>query len=94
MKLQEDRPSPETPCGSLSNLWVYTRLNDVESGSIRSKNSAISYGTAWTLAVSTPIMDPVQISTKKTFVGNTHFKVFFFSSLPILNLISAVLLCY
>ena len=39
------------------------------------------------LAISTPIMAPVQISKKQTVVGNTYFKVFFLS-LPILNLIS------
>ena len=39
------------------------------------------------LAISTPIMAPVQISKKQTVVGNTCFKVFFLS-LPILNLIS------
>ena len=47
-KLKEDRRSPETLCASLSNLPVPARVDDVESGSIRSKNSAISYGTAWT----------------------------------------------
>ena len=39
------------------------------------------------LAISTPIMAPVQISKKQTVVGNTYFKVFFLS-LPIINLIS------
>ena len=39
------------------------------------------------LAISTPIMAPVQISKKQTVVGNTYFKVFFLS-LPILNLTS------
>ena len=39
------------------------------------------------LAISTPIMTPVQMSKKQTVVGNTYFKVFFLS-LPILNLIS------
>ena len=40
------------------------------------------------LAISTPIIAPVQISKKQTVVGNTYFKVFFFLSLPILNLVS------
>ena len=30
------------------------------------------------LAISTPIMAPVQISEKQTVLGNTCFKVFFF----------------
>ena len=38
------------------------------------------------LAISTPIMAPVQISKKQTVVSNMYFKVFFLS-LPILNLI-------
>ena len=40
--------SPETPCGSLSNLRVPARVNNVESGSILAKNSGISHGSAWT----------------------------------------------
>lgn len=31
VKLQGDRPSPETPRGSLSNLRVPAQVNDVES---------------------------------------------------------------
>ena len=69
-------------CGSPHELMTLI-------GSIRSKNSTFSYGTAWALRFRslTPIMAPVQISKKQTVVGNTYFKVFFLS-LPILNLIS------
>ena len=42
------------------------------------------------LAISTPIIAPVQISKKQTVVGNTYFKVVFFLSLPILNLVSNI----
>ena len=77
-KLQGDRPSPETPCWSQSNLRVPHELMTL-IGSIRSKNSTFCYGAAWALRFRslTPIMAPVQISKKQTVVGNTYFKVFF-----------------
>ena len=74
-KLQEDRRSPETLCASLSNLPVHPRVNDVESGSIRSKKKR---NQLWNrvdpaLMVSTPILAPVQISKKQTVVGSLLF---------------------
>ena len=46
--VQEDRPSPETPCGSLPYLRVPARVNSVQSGSILAKNTAISHGAGRT----------------------------------------------
>ena len=45
------------------------------------------------LAISTPIMAPVQISKKQTVVGNTYFKVFFFYHCQFEILKVTVLLC-
>lgn len=64
VKLQGDRPSPETPRGSLSNLRVPARVNDVESYTMCSKNSAFDYfdGAAWTPRLRSPssIMAPAR----------------------------------
>ena len=63
VKLQGDRPSPETPRGSLSNLRAPARVYDVESYAMCSKNRALDYfdGTAWTPRLRSPssIMTPV-----------------------------------
>ena len=59
IKSQNDRPSPEIPLESRVNLRVPVRFNDIEGGTICSKNSTFDYfdETVWTLRLrsSTPI---------------------------------------